>query len=117
MTNIEIIITSIGFIGSLIAIYEFGGNKFNNFRKKPLTRLMNELADKNTPLKQQKQILRKIKGMLSLTGKVITNKYIDDFNSNGRGKINIFRDICIQNRIEPTRELCIQMLGSDDIQF
>lgn len=55
--------------------------------------------------------------VLVCSGKAISNDYIDSFDSNGRGKINIFRDICTQNNIEPTRELCVQMLGSDDAQF
>ena len=55
--------------------------------------------------------------VLLLSGNVISNDYINAFNSGGRGKLKIFRDICIQNNIEPTRELCIQILGSDDAQF
>lgn len=117
MTYTEIIITTIGVIGSIIAISDFGGRIFNRFRKKPLDQLMNELADKNTPLRQQKKILHKIQNMLMLSGIRISNEYINAFNSNGKGKFNIFRDICKQNNIEPTRKLCIQMLGSDDAQF
>ncbi len=117
MTNTEIIITAVGFIGSLIAIYDVGCRLFNHFRKKPLTQLMNELADKKTPLKRQKNILRKIKKVLMCSGKIISNEYINTFNAEGKGKFNIFRDICISNNIEPTRDLCIQMLGSDDIKF
>lgn len=93
MTNTEIIITAVGFIGSLIAIYDVGCRLFNHFRKKPLTQLMNELADKKTPLKRQKNILRKIKKVLMCSGKIISNEYINTFNAEGKGKFNIFRDI------------------------
>jgi agmatine/peptidylarginine deiminase len=117
MTNVEIIITAVGLIGSLIGIYEFGGRKYNDCRKKPLTQLMNELADKNTPLKRQKAILRKISKGLICFRITIPNEYIKTFNAEGKGKLNIFRDICTRNNIEPTRELCIKMLGSDDAQF
>lgn len=117
MTNTEIIVTTIGVIGSLIAIFDVCRRLYNKYRKKPLTQLMNELADKNTSLKQQKNILRKIQKVLALSFIIISNEYIEAFNADGRGKINIFRDICTQNNIEPTRELCVQMLGSDDVQF
>lgn len=117
MTNTEIIITTIGVIGSLIAIFDVCRRLYNKYRKKPLTQLMNELADKNTSLKQQKNILRKIQKVLALSFIIVSNEYIEAFNADGRGKINIFRDICTQNNIEPTRELCVQMLGSDDAQF
>lgn len=117
MSTTEIIITTIGVIGSLIAIYTECHRLFNHYRKQPLTQLMNELVDKNTSLKRQKQILRKIKKVLAGSGRIISNEYINDFAADRRGKINIFRDICTQNNIEPTREFCVQMLGSDDAQF
>lgn len=117
MTHTEILITTVGLIGSLIAIYEFGGSIYNHFRKKPLTQLINELADKNTPLKQQKKILHKIQRALMCSGIIISNEYINAFNAKGKGKINIFRDICTSNNIEPTRDLCIRILGSDDTIF
>lgn len=84
---------------------------------KPLTQLMNELADKNTTLKRQKNILHEFQKVLASSGIIISNEYINAFCADGRGKFNIFRDICTQNSIEPTRELCVQMLGSDDAQF
>lgn len=117
MSSTEIIITTIGVIGSLIAIYDVCRRMYNHYRTKPLVQLMNELADKNTPLKQQKKLLRNIRNVLMCSGKDISNNYVDSFDSNGRGKISIFRDICTQNNIEPTRELCVQMLEADDAQF
>lgn len=117
MTAIEIIITVIGVLGSLFGIFEGVNFFYNRYRKKPLKELMNELADKNTPIKKQRLILHKIQRILLLSGVIISNEYINAFNSEGRGKIKIFRDLCTKNKIEPTRELCIQMLGSDDSQF
>lgn len=117
MTKLEIIITIIGVVGSLIAIGDVAIRLYKRYRKQPLDKLMNELANKNTPLKRQRQILRKIQKVLMSSGNVISNGYINAFNSDMRGKFNIFRDICTQNNIEPTRELCIQLLGSNDAQF
>lgn len=117
MTKVEIIITIIGVVGSLIAIGDVTLRLYRRYQKQPLSILMNELANKNTAIKKQRQILHKIQKVLVASGNVISNGYINSFNSNGRGKFNIFRDICTQNNIEPTRELCNQMLGSDDAQF
>lgn len=117
MTKLEIIITVIGVVGSLSAIGDLAIRLYKRYRKQPLDKLMNELANKNTPLKRQKQILRTIQKVLMASGNVISNGYINAFNSDMRGKFNIFRDICTQNNIEPTRELCVQLLGSDDAQF
>lgn len=117
MNTFEIIITVIGVLGSLFGIFEGVKFFYNKYRKKPLNQLMNELADKNTSIKRQKALLHKIRSVLLLSGIIISNDYINAFNSEGRGKINIFRDLCRQNNIEPTRKFCIQMLGSDDAQF
>ncbi|MGM9800211.1 MAG: agmatine deiminase family protein [Muribaculaceae bacterium] len=113
----EIIATVIGVLAGLFGIYEGCKSIYNFFRTKPLYQLMNELADKNTPTKKQRAILRKMQRVLLLSGKIISNDYINSFSPDCSGKINIFRDICIKNNIEPTRELCIQILGSDDAQF
>lgn len=117
MTTIEIAVTVIGVAGSLFGIYEGSKAIYNKFRKKPLDRLMNELVDMNTPLKKQRKILHKMQCVLIASGVIISNDYINAFNADGRGKFIVFRDICTQNNIEPTRELCVQMLGSDDAQF
>lgn len=90
MTSIEIAVTVIGTLGSLFGIFEGGKAIYNKCRKKPLAQLMNELADKNTPIKKQRAILRKMQSVLLLSGNIISNDYINAFNSDGRGKLNIF---------------------------
>lgn len=49
MSSTEIVITTIGVIGSLIAIYDVCRRIYNHYRTKPLVQLMNELADKILP--------------------------------------------------------------------
>ena len=58
MTSNEIAVTVIGTLGSLFGIFEGGKAIYNKCRKKPLAQLMNELADKNTPIKKQRAILQ-----------------------------------------------------------
>lgn len=107
----------LGIISSLIAIGGVLFAVYKTIKKRPLTELMNELADKNTTVKRQQAILRKINKFLLLSGHKLSSGYIQNFHSNGRGKIAIFRDICNENEIEPTPEMCMKLLGFDDKEF
>jgi hypothetical protein len=67
---------------------------------------MKKLVDKkvsNTRKKQQK-ILKTIN--LNLGKFLIKNDYIKSFNLNDRRIEDVFLDICVQNDIEPTSEIC-----------
>ncbi|MDE6498963.1 MAG: agmatine deiminase family protein [Muribaculaceae bacterium] len=93
----------------------WGGYKW--LKKKPLTALMNELADKNTSLKRQHNILRIIDKSLALSGHGISSSYISNFHSDGRSKSVIFHDICNKNAIEPTSVICHLLMGYDEPKF
>lgn len=86
-------------------------------KRKPLISLMNELADKTTPVKRQRKILSVIDRRLLLSKSRISTSYIDNFHSNGRSKLAIFYDICEKNNIEPTVEICKLLIGSDEKKF
>ena len=105
------IIASVLAIGGAI----WGGYKL--VKQKPLTALMTELADKNTSIKRQHRILAIIDKRLMLSSQHISSTYINGFHSNGRSKLAIFYDICNENHIEPTPEICKLLLGSDEKKF
>lgn len=105
------IIASVLAIGGAI----WGGYKL--VKQKPLTALMTELADKNTSIKCQHRILAIIDKRLMLSSQHISSTYINGFHSNGRSKLAIFYDICNENHIEPTPEICKLLLGSDEKKF
>lgn len=105
------IIASVLAIGGAI----WGGYKL--VKQKPLTTLMTELADKNTSIKRQHRILAIIDKRLMLSSQHISSTYINGFHSNGRSKLAIFYDICNENHIEPTIEICKLLLGSDEKKF
>lgn len=107
----------LGITASLIAIGSLIGSRYKDFKKKPLTSLMNELADKNTSIKRQQRILSIIDKRLLLSKQSISSSYIRSFHSNGRSKSAIFHDICNENNIEPTPEICKLLLGFDDSKF
>lgn len=107
----------IGIISGLIGI---GGAIFAGYeilKKKPMTKLMNELADKNTSVTRQHKILSLMDKKLMMYGQSISSKFINEFHSNGRSKLAIFYDICNENDIEPTPEICNLFLGYDEKKF
>ncbi|MBD5256929.1 MAG: agmatine deiminase family protein [Bacteroides sp.] len=107
----------IGIISGLIGI---GGAIFAGYeilKKKPMTKLMNELADKNTSVTRQHKILSLMDKKLMMHGQSISSKFINEFHSNGRSKLAIFYDICNKNDIEPTPDICNLFLGYDEKQF
>lgn len=109
--------STLSIIGSVIAIGGVAWSGYKLIKKKPLTTLMNELADKNTSIKRQKFILSLINKRLYFSKNKISSSYIKNFHSNGRSKLAIFYDICNQNDIEPTTEICRLLIGSDEPKF
>ena len=101
----------IGITSGLIGI---GGAVYGLYKlleKKPLTKLMKQLVDKNLPTEKHKKILKKIN--IRLGGFKIKKDYIQNFVLNDRGKEAVFMDMCDKNDIYPTKGLCQKLLGAD----
>ncbi len=104
----------IGVVSSVIAtflIYKF--NKYRELKRLSVKDLMKNLVDikaANTQKKQQK-ILMTIN--MNLGKYLIKREYIQNFNLNDRRLEDVFLDICVQNDIEPTSEICSTFLGYD----
>lgn len=107
----------LGIAASVISIGGFCVLVYRFFKKRNLKELMDELANKNTTLKRQHRILHRMNRTLLLSGHSLSSDYIKNFHSNGRSKLNIFYEICNENDIEPTPELCKQLLGYDERKF
>lgn len=109
--------SALSLIASVLAIGGaiWGGYKWA--KSKPLTTLMTELADKNTSVKRQHSILAIIDKRLKFSSHHISSAYIKSFHSNGRSKLAIFYDICNENQIEPTPDICKLFLGYDERKF
>ena len=112
----------LGITGSIIAIGGVVYSGYKYLKAKSVNQLMKQLADSRTSVKEQKKILHKINIMLAVNKVHISEKYISNFNTNNfnAGRCTqsaIFHDICLQNNIEPTYELCVKMLGYDDKIF
>ena len=101
----------IGIIGGLITIGLAVKELYNYLKKQSLLELMNQLVDKKLTNMQHRKILKKMNRML--VGYNIKDDYIQNFVLNDRGKESVFMDICENNDIEPTEELCKKFLNAD----
>ena len=104
----------IGITASIITIGGLIIAGYNLIKKRPLTKLMNQLVDKKLSCKQHRKILRKMN--IQLGGR-IKNEYIQKFVLNDRGKEAVFMDICESNEIEPTEEICKKFMNADMKKF
>ena len=112
--NIE---SAVSLISGLLGIGAAILAGYKIIKKKSLSELMNELTDKNTGINRQHKILSIINKRLILSGQRISSAYINGFHSNGRSKLAIFYDICNENHIEPTTEICKLLIGYDERKF
>ena len=104
----------IGITSGLIGIVSAGIAIFHYFQKQPADKLFAKLADKTLSQSEHQKTLKKLDKILLLKcGKGIKSEYINNFSNDKRGKETIFRDLCIQNGIEPTTELCKELCGFD----
>lgn len=99
----------IGITSGLTAIGGFAWELNKKLKKQPLTELMKQLVDTTKSQKEHRKILRKMK----LVDGRIKNKYIDDFDLKDRRIEEVFIDICVNNDIEPTSDVCKKFLGYD----
>lgn len=109
--------SALSIMASVLAI---GGAIWGSYKwakSRPLTTLMIELSDKNTSIKRQHRILAIIDKRLRFSSHHISSAYIEGFHSNGRSKLAIFYDMCNENHIEPTPEICKLLLGFDESKF
>lgn len=100
----------IGITSGLIAIGGAIWGGYEKIKKKPLTEQMNILVNKKLTSKQHRKTL---KTMSAFFGGRIKKEYIQNFVLADRGKEAVFLDICINNDIEPTEDICKKFLGND----
>ena len=105
----------IGIISGVITIGLAIPMACNYVKKQPLTELMNQLVDKKLTNEQHRKTLKKMNRRL--VGYSIKSDYIQQFVLNDRGKEAVFMDICENNEIEPTEEICKKFLNADMKKF
>ena len=105
----------IGITSGLISIGGLALALYNRYKKQSLSDLMVKLTDSSLSTKQHQKILKKMNR--KLVGARIKEDYIQGFALKNRGKEAIFKEICIENEIEPTSEICKKFLKADMPKF
>ena len=105
----------LGITASLISIGGVALAFYNHFKKQPLSELMTKLTDSSLSTKQHQKILKKMNR--KLVGARIKAEYIQGFALKNRGKEAIFKEICIENEIEPKSDICKKFLNADMPKF
>ena len=107
----------IGIIGSVVGILAagipFGKWLLKSIKEQSLTELLKLLADTSLSKRQHQKILVKMNKMLRLSGKSIKKEYIENFVQGNKKQEDLFKEICLANDIEPTKDICMKFLGYD----
>lgn len=103
----------LGIIASLLTIAAFVGFQFDlakYIKKPPMKEVFDDLMSTKKTDKERRKLL-KFLNRYSDVNKRITDDYIQRFTLGKRGREAVFLDICNSNNIEPTDDLCKQMIG------
>lgn len=110
--NIESIIgITSGIIGIVGAVYGRYCWLKKKLKKRPMSELFNQLTDKSLKDLERKEILKKLNGYPLINNR-IKEEYIQNFALEKRGKEAVLFEICDSNDIEPTDDICKELIGS-----
>lgn len=110
--NIESIIgITSGIIGIVGGVY--GGYYWLEKRsqKPPMSALFDQLTDKKKSDIERREILKKLNGYPQVNNR-IKESYIQNFALEKRGREAVLFDICDNNDMEPTDDLCKELIGA-----
>ena len=110
--NIESIIgITSGIIGIVGGVY--GGYYWleKRFQKPPMSTLFDQLTNKNLSDTERREILNKLNSYPLINNR-IKGSYIQNFALEKRGREAVLFDICDSNDMEPTDDLCKELIGA-----
>ena len=110
--NIESIIgITSGIIGIVGGVY--GGYYWleKRFQKPPMSTLFDQLTNKNLSDTERREILKKLNSYPLINNR-IKGSYIQNFALEKRGREAVLFDICDNNDMEPTDDLCKELIGA-----
>ena len=110
--NIESIIGIVAGIFGIVTRYAwiYGAIK-QHAKQKTANYLLKQSADKNLTDVQRRKILIKLNKNKFVNGR-IKESYINNFVLGGKGIEKLFLEICVENGIEPTEDLCKVLLDT-----
>ena len=80
-------------------------------KQKTAYSLLKQIVDKNLTDVQRRKILYKLNKNKFVNGR-IKESYINNFVLGGKGIEKLFLEICVENRIEPTEDLCKELIDT-----
>ena len=110
--NIESIIgITSGIIGIVGGVY--GGYYWleKRFQKPPMSTLFDQLTNKKVSDTERREILNKLNSYPLINNR-IKGSYIQNFALEKRGREAVLFDICDSNDMEPTDDLCKELIGA-----
>ena len=80
-------------------------------KQKTAYSLLKQIADKNSTDVQRRKILNKLNKNKFVNGR-IKESYINKFVLSGKGIEKLLLEICVENEIEPTEDLCKELIDT-----
>lgn len=99
-----------GIIGIATGVFIFISWLIKKLKKRPIAELFNQLIDKKTSDKERRKILKKMNSYPIINNR-IKEDYIQNFVLETYGKENVLFDICDNNDIDPTDDICKNLIG------
>ena len=110
--DIEYIIGIVaGIFGILTGVAWLHGVLKKRVKPKCSNDLFKELANRQLTDAKKKEILVKLNKKSIIKGR-LSQEYIDGFQWNNRGVEKLFLDLCDANHIEPTDDICLDLLAA-----
>jgi len=110
--NVESIIGIIaGIFGIVTGCAWLHGVMKQHAKQKTAYSLLKQIADKNSTDAQRRKILGKLNKNKFVNGR-IKESYINNFVLGNKGVEKLFLEICVENGIEPTEDLCKELVDS-----
>ena len=110
--NVESIIGIIaGIFGIVTGCAWLHGVMKQHAKQKTAYSLLKQIADKNSTDVQRRKILNKLNKNKFVNGR-IKESYINKFVLSGKGIEKLLLEICVENEIEPTEDLCKELIDT-----
>lgn len=110
--NIESIIGVVaGIFGIVTGCAWLHGVMKQHVKQKTANSLLKQIVDKSLTDVQRRNILGKLNKNRLVNGR-IKESYINNFVLGGKGIEKLFLEICVENRIEPTEDLCRELIDT-----
>lgn len=100
-----------GIFGIITGVAWVHGELSKHTKKNKANLLLMQIVDKKLTDLQRRKLLQKLNKNKFVGGR-ITEGYINNFELNGKGIEKLCLEICVQNKIVPTEDLCKELLDT-----